>query len=271
MKQLMAWFGLKRYPFDKQIKPTEVFISQALAECSARLDYIKQRGGIMLLTGDPGVGKTLALRRFCDRLNENLFKPIYTPLSTLNRFDMLRHLNRLMGLTPRGSKSANYSQIQHCLLDTKQNQGKTVLIILDEAHLLRAGILEELRLLTNFKMDSFDPFLLILSGQSDLKRMMNFAVMEPLNQRIRMRYHMTGLSEKDTINYIKSRLKWAGCTAPIFKEDALSAIREYSYGFPRLIGNICEEALTYAMFCDQKTVDADMILKVKTTDDLPAK
>ncbi len=266
MKQLMAWFGLKRYPFDKQIKPTEVFISQALAECSARLDYIKQRGGIMLLTGDPGVGKTLALRRFCDRLNENLFKPIYTPLSTLNRFDMLRHLNRLMGLTPRGSKSANYSQIQHCLLDTKQNQGKTVLIILDEAHLLRAGILEELRLLTNFKMDSFEPFILVLAGQSELRRIMEFAVLEPLNQRVAIRYHMPGLSPEQTRNYITHQLKLAGAHEPILDDAAMDAIHEVSFGIPRSIGAVTEQALTYAMFSEKRTVDADMVLKVKSLD-----
>ena len=144
-----------------------------------------------------------------------------------------------------------------------------MVLIIDEAHLLKPGPLEEIRLLTNFKMDSFDPFLLILSGQSDLKRMMNFAVMEPLKQRLRMQCHMTGLSEQDTVDYITSRLKWAGCTDTIFKEDALAAIHEYSYGFPRIIGNICEEALTYAMFCDLRTVDADMILKIKTSDDMP--
>ncbi len=77
--------------------------------------------------------------------------------------------------------------------------------------------------------------------------MMDYAVMEPLNQRIRMRYHMTGLTQKDAITYICSRLKWAGCAAPIFREDALAAIHVYSYGFPRLIGNICEESGTYAM------------------------
>ena len=220
----------------------------------------------MLLTGDPGVGKTLALRRFCDRLNENLFKPIYTPLSTLNRFDMLRHLNRLMGLTPRGSKSANYSQIQHCLLDTKQNQGKTVLIILDEAHLLRAGILEELRLLTNFKMDSFEPFILVLAGQSELRRIMEFAVLEPLNQRVAIRYHMPGLSPEQTRNYITHQLKLAGAHEPILDDAAMDAIHEVSFGIPRRIGAVTEQALTYAMFSEKRTVDADMVLKVKSLD-----
>ena len=271
MKDLLAWFGFKQYPFDKEIKTVDIVNTPVLKEALARMEYMKRRGGIMLLTGDPGVGKTIATRYFADTLNDNLFNVIYTPLSTLNRSDILRHINALLGLQNRFTKSANYQQIQKELLDCKEQRGRTVVLVIDEAHLLKPGPLEEIRLLTNFKMDSFDPFLLILSGQSDLKRMMDFAVMEPLNQRIRMRYHMTGLSEKDTVDYISSRLKWAGCAAPIFKEDALSAIREYSYGFPRLIGNICEEALTYAMFCDQKTVDADMILKIKSNVDLSGK
>ncbi len=271
MKDLLAWFGLKYYPFDKEIKTADIVDTPMLQETLARLEYMKRRGGIMLLTGDPGVGKTIATRRFADSLNVNLFNVLYTPLSTLNRNDILRHINALLGLQNRFTKSGNYQQIQKELLDCKEQRGRTVVLIIDEAHLLKPGPLEEIRLLTNFKMDSFDPFLLILSGQSDLKRMMNYVVMEPLNQRVRMRYHMTGLSEKDTISYISSRLKWAGCTAPIFSEDALAAIQEYSYGFPRLIGNLCEESLTYAMFCDKRTVDADMVLKIKTTGDLSVK
>lgn len=268
MKELLSWYGFKNFPFDKDIKPADVVETGVLKETSARLTYMKRRGGIMLLTGDPGAGKTLATRCFADTLNENLFKVLYTPLSTLNRSDILRHINALLGLPNRFSKSANYQQIQKELLDYKEHRGRTVVLIIDEAHLLKAGTLEEIRLLTNFKMDSFDPFVLILSGQSDLKRIMEYAIMEPLNQRIKMRYHMTGLTEEDTLLYITTRLKWAGCRSPLFSTDALSAIHELSYGIPRLIGNICEESLTYAMFSDKKTVDADMVLKVKTSRDM---
>ncbi len=193
MKDLQAWFGLKRFPFDKNIKVHDAVDTEPLKECLARLDYIKRRGGIMLLTGDPGVGKTLALRRFVQTLNENLFKSYYTPLSTLSRADILCHLNRMLGLTPRMSKSAIYTQIQKALLESKEQMAKTVLLIIDEAHLLQTGPLEELRLLTNFKMDSYDPFILVLSGQSDLRRVMDFAVMEPFNQRIAIKYHMPPL------------------------------------------------------------------------------
>ncbi|RLB10927.1 MAG: AAA family ATPase, partial [Deltaproteobacteria bacterium] len=81
MKDLLAWFGLKRFPFDKNIKPQDAMDTEPLKECLARLEYIKRRSGILLLTGDPGVGKTLALRKYVHSLNENLFKTYYTPLS----------------------------------------------------------------------------------------------------------------------------------------------------------------------------------------------
>jgi general secretion pathway protein A len=266
MKDLLAWFGLKRFPFDKNIKSADALETEPLKECLARLEYIKRRGGIMLLTGDPGVGKTLALRKYVQSLNQNLFKTLYTPLSTLSRSDILCHLNRMLGLTPRLSKSAIYTQIQHTLLESKEQMGKTVVLIIDEAHLLQTGPLEELRLLTNFKMDSYDPFILVLAGQSDLRRIMEFAVMEPFNQRIAIRYHMPGLAPVESKHYIAHHLKLAGAQETILDDAALNAVHELSYGIPRKIGAITEQALTYAMFDQKRTVSAEMVLKVKNLD-----
>jgi len=264
MKDIIAWFGFKRYPFDKQVKTSDLVNTEPLNECTARLDYMKQRCGIMLLTGDPGVGKTVSLRRFVENLNQNIYKPIYTPLSTLNRADILRHINRLLGLENRASKSANYLQIQKEFLESKEIRGKTIVLIIDESHLLKTGPLEELRLLTNFKMDSFDPFILILAGQSELRRIMEYSIMEPLAQRLTMRYHMPPLSIEETCQYIKNHLHLAGCPEPIFADDAMMAIHENSYGIPRKISNVAMSALTYAMFSEKRNIDADMVLKIKS-------
>ncbi len=264
MKDLLAWFGFKRFPFDKNIKPSDAMDTEPLKESLARLEYIKRRGGILLLTGDPGVGKTLVLRRYVQSLNENLFKTYYTPLSTLSRSDILYHLNRMLGLPHRLSKSAVYSQIQKTLLESKEQLGKTVLLIIDEAHLLQTGPLEELRLLTNFKMDSYDPFILVLSGQSDLRRVMEFAVMEPFNQRIAIRYHMPGLSPDQSKLYVTHHLRLAGAKEPILDEKALEAVHEISFGIPRKIGAVTEQALTYAMFDQKRTVSPEIVLKVKS-------
>ncbi len=153
MREMIAFHGLKRLPFDKSIKSANALDTGPAKECAARLRFIKHRSGIMLLTGDPGVGKTIALRRFCEGLNENIFKPLYTPLSTLKGADLLRHLNERLGLTRRASKAVVYAQIQKEILDCKEQRGKTMVIIIDEAHLLRTASLQELRLLTNFKAE----------------------------------------------------------------------------------------------------------------------
>ena len=264
MKDLLTWFGMKRMPFGKDIKTADMLPTDALTECSARLDYMKRNGGIMLLTGDPGVGKTIAMRRFVDNLNDNLYRPVYTPLATLSRNDVLKHLSDRLGLPPRVAKSALFTQLQQEILESREQRGRTIVLLLDEAHLLQTSALQELRILTNFKMDSFDPFILVLAGHTELRRVMDFAVMEPFAQRLRMRYHMPPLGHDDTAAYVAHHMGLAGASEPLFDERAMHALYDVSYGIPRRIGNAAIQALTYAMFADKRAVDPEMVLKAAT-------
>jgi len=261
MNDILTWFGLKRRPFDKSIKAAAAIETTPLTECVARLDYIRQRGGIMLLTGDPGVGKTLALRRFADSLSETRYRPLYTPLTTLRGADLLRHLNHLMGLTNRASKAALFQQIQQEILDSHEQKGRTIVLLIDESHLLQTAPLHELRLLTNFRMDSFDPFIMVLAGQSELRRIFDYAVMEPFAQRLGMRYQMPPLSPDETGDYIQQHLALAGAHDPIFHDDALRALHEASFGLPRRIGSLAEQVLQYAVFSEKRSIDADLVLR----------
>ena len=263
MKDILTWYSLKRHPFDKSIKTAKVLENGPMRECSARLDYIKRRGGIMLLTGDPGVGKTLAMRRFAEALPDNRFRPVYTPLSTLKGTDILRHINERLGLQHRSTKSALYTQIQHEILESKEQRGRTIVLIIDEAQLLSVPTLQELRLLTNFKMDSYDPFILILAGQTDLRRTMEYAVLESFAQRFSMRYHMSPLNAEETADYVRHHMKLAGAPDEIFADDALAAIHDLSFGIPRRIGALAQQALHYAMLAEKRTVDADIVIKAQ--------
>lgn len=264
MQDVIAFHDLKRMPFDKNIKAANALDTGPSKECAARLRYIKQRGGIMLLTGDPGVGKTIELRRFCDGLNENIFKALYTPLSTLKGADLLRHISDRLGLPRRASKAATYEQIQTEILESKEQRGKTIVMIIDEAHLLGTASLQELRLLTNFKMDSFDPFILILAGQIDLRKTMELGVMEAFSQRIALRHTMSALAPDEAVEYVEAHMKIAGAKNPIFAPDALAAVHEVTYGIPRRIGMTAEMALTLAMLENSKSIDADLVLKAKS-------
>ena len=263
MKDMLTWFGLKRYPFDKDIDTKDAFPSRAFKECLARLEYMKRRGGMMLMIGDPGVGKTIATRHFRSLLNESLYRPMYTPLTTLKRLDLLRHINDMLGLPRRPSKSALFAQIQQEIIETREHRGRTVVIIIDEAQLLHPSLLQELRLLTNFKMDSYDPFILILSGQTDFERVMAFSIMEPFAQRLNLRYKMPPLGRDEIAPYIEHHMTLAGAHEPVFGKDAVEAIYEITAGLPRRVGKLCELALVAATLDGKKSVDADTIISVK--------
>ena len=88
--------------------------------------------------------------------------------------------------------------------------------------------------------------------------------MEPFNQRIAIRYHMPGLSTEECKRYVTHQLKLAGAKEPILDDKALEAVHEISFGIPRKIGTVIEQALTYAMFDQKRNVTPEMVLKVKS-------
>jgi type II secretory pathway predicted ATPase ExeA len=133
------------------------------------------------------------------------------------------------------------------MLDSKEQRGRTIILIIDEAHLLRTASFQELRLLTNSKMDSFDLFFLILAGQIDLRKTMDLGVMESFSQRITLKHTMPPLNPADTVDYIERHMKIAGASVPFFSQDALSALYEVSFGIPRRISIAAEISLTLAM------------------------
>lgn len=107
-----AYWNLKGKPFDKAIKPQQLFISNNHAELMSRLDYIKNNRGLMLITGQPGVGKTIALRAFVSQLSELSFTTFYFPHSTVNVNDFYRQINDRLGGDETNRKSKLFQSIQ---------------------------------------------------------------------------------------------------------------------------------------------------------------
>lgn len=259
---IQAYFGFKRIPFDKEIKTEQMFDSYDIKEAFLRLQLLKQSRGIFCLTGEPGAGKTSVLRKFVNELNPQTHAHCYTPHSTINRTDLYRQLSNLLKLPMKMRKSDLFQQLQKAILELHTAQGKTPVIILDEAHLMDHDSLTELVLITNFQMDSKSPFLLILIGQPDLRETLNRRLHEPLNQRISLRYHMAGIqTDEEAADYIRHHLKLAGRIDPLFDDQSISMLRQLGQGLPRKIGNLAHASLTLAMVKRVQTVAPDLVIQ----------
>ncbi len=240
-----ARFGLKNRPFDKSIPSRDLYPWPGLEELDARLDMIKRSRGIMLLTGEPGTGKTVALRRFLDHLNGEHYLPIYLPLATVTVLDAYAQLNRALGGQEVRSKSLLFQEIQQGIASLTA-QGKQPVLVLDEADLLRSPLFDELRILLNFEMDSKDPLLLILAGQPQLLAKLALRVHLPFRQRVAMRYRMPPMDETHTRGYVEHHLRLSGRKQRLFTDEALLQLFVQSGGVPRAIGNLALSAMLHA-------------------------
>ena len=133
------------------------------------------------------------------------------------------------------------------------------MLIVDEGHHLRNDVLEDLRLLTNYEMDSENRLCLLLVGLTELRRRLAMAVHESLAQRIVVRYHLSGLSREEVAAYLEHRLRLAGCELPVFEPPAIEALFQATQGMPRKLNRLAHYALTSAALVKANTVTIEHV------------
>lgn len=252
-------FGLSGFPFDKEIPADELFVSSAMHELSVRLGHLVEMSGIGLLTGDPGSGKSCAARAMTARLHPGLYKVLYVPLSTGNPMDLYKSIAWELGLPTERSRAALYRAIRTEVMRLCIESHLRPLLFIDEAHHLRSDVLEELRLLTNYDMDSQNRLCLIFVGHPELRRRVSMAVHEALNQRIIVRHHLGGLLRDELPLYLAHLLRRAGTELPLFEPAAIEAIYQASAGLPRKANSFAHHALNAAAIARAKVVTAEHV------------
>ncbi len=257
------FYGLKFNPFSKEIDSDQLYASQDLKELESRLKYLQQVRGIGLVAGEPGCGKTTALRRYVEELNPAHYKPCYFTLSTVTVLEFYQGLALALGEQPKNKKVALFHQIQGAIGSLYYERRITPVIVLDEIHLADSKVLEDLRLLFNFKMDSQNPFILILSGQSSIRNRLALNVNHPLRQRITAKYSMQGLKPEEVGDYCSSRLKNAGLHEEIFTPAALENIYSITHGLPRLVNNLATTCLICAYGKKLRQIDAEVVYQAQ--------
>lgn len=262
-----VYYNLKKTPFIKDIDPHHIFISQSIAELNRRLEYIKQKRGMMLITGETGCGKTLSIRAFITHLNHNLYKYFYIPLSTVNTLDFYKQLCTTLGGESFFKKSQLFTSIQNTIKHYVENAKKIPVIIFDEAHYLKNENFYELQIITNFNIDSTDPAIFILIAQPHLRDRLMRPIHQSFNQRITLKFHLSSLSKEETNSYIQHQLKYASAPSCLFEANALAAIYQASNGNPRVINSVATNCLILGALEKKDSItEEEVYMAVKETE-----
>jgi len=267
-------FGLVRQPFAVSPDPTFLYQSPSHRTALAQLIYgIKARRGFVVLTGEVGTGKTMAIHSLLRELNDGHthFASVFGLISNPN--DLLRSVcDDLDLIPPREHPKDIYDYLvllNRFLLDSYRKRDDVVLI-LDEAQNLSAEVLESVRLLSNFETSQDKLVQILLVGQPELGARLNAPELRQLKQRVAVRYHLSPLSLSECKEYIARRLEVAGGGVSIFPASAVEAVYAHAGGIPRLINVLCNNGMLAAYALGKTTVDAAMIEEVARDLNLPS-
>jgi type II secretory pathway predicted ATPase ExeA len=252
---------LKKLPFGKGVAPDELFTYCQFEELKQLLILAIEQRSMILITGEAGVGKTTAVHAVVSELPANKYSPVYLGQDR-DGTNVIRRLAAGLGLQPRRFRAHAWMQVGQQLSDNYTEQGKTPVVVVDEAHLLDDSTLEDLRLLTNTDFDRASPLVLILLGQLPLRARLKSPAFEALSQRLRFRYALEGFTEEETASYIKHCLRLVDAPEDLFTAEAIKQIFLASRGILREINNYATQAVLKAQAASLTEIDAKVIRQV---------
>ena len=269
--------GLQKEPFSTSPDPAFLFLSREHKAAFYRLQIsISLRRGLSVLLGDVGTGKTTLSRKLSRALNDErdvVFRLILNPFfkSEKQFLSRLAQLFRVQ-VPARASGLDHMEAVERFLFRCGVEEGKTPVLLIDEAQILPDFVLEVLRILLNYETNEFKLLQLILVGQMELlpriQRLTNFW------DRIALKYVLNPLDEAEVREMIDFRLEQAGAgsgtaaaraaspedaSRALFTDSAIHLIWGHTRGYPRKVAMLCHNALEHLVMYDKTVVDADVV------------
>lgn len=261
---ILDFYNLKEQPFGVTPDPRFLYMGASHREALASLLHgIQSRRGFMSLLAHPGMGKTTILFQLLNQL-KNSTRTCYLFQTLCQPGDLLHALLADLGITEHSESIAGMQEQLNRVLSDEARQGRTVVVVIDEAQNLDGSTLEVVRMLSNFETTSDKLIQIVLAGQLQLRDQLASPRLVQLRQRISIRAHLSPFKAQDTHAYIERRLQVAGYDfkQPLFTAQAESLIARYSEGIPRNVNNICFNALSLGCVLKQRTIEKNVIREV---------
>jgi len=248
-------FKLHRAPFPQCAEGPAILQHASIKDAAERVRFALERYGIAVCTAESGCGKSTLLGCLHRDLDPASHLVVYSSMTTLGPFGLLSSLVAKLGMRPRRFKGETAQDLVAHL----RGSSKSVVLILDEAHLMPDASLDDLRLLTADSLDKKSPFALVLAGQPLLRERLSEPQHYALSQRITVRVRLRPLTESEATLFIDKHLRAAGATKNLFEPDAVTLLFQHSRGIPRLLQNLALGALLTTASANKKLVDPDAV------------
>lgn len=254
------YFGMDKNLFQKNYDSYDVYKSNDFNQILSRLEHLKTTKGIGLFTGNSGVGKTFSLKYFSQGLNKNMFKVVYIPLSTVTVLEFYRALAIGLGIEPPSKKIDVFNSIQERIISLVKGKKITPVVIVDESQYLKTEVLNDLKMLFNFEMDSVNHAILILNGQPVLNNILSKGIHDALKQRIIINYNSEGLSSSEIKEYIEFSLKGSGVIEKLFNPSSYEAISSCANKSIRKVNTLVDKCLLIAFNENKREIDTNIVM-----------
>lgn len=259
----LRFYGLREQPFSVTPDPNFLYMGPAHQEAFASLMYGIETGrGFMALIAAPGMGKTTIILRLMEQLRNCALTALLFQTHTDSR-ELLKNLLLDLDVEPTGQDLSDLqAQLREVLIKGSQ-AGKRLVLVIDEAQNLDDSVLETVRMLSNFETPQSKLLQIILAGQPALAEKLARPHLSQLRQRISIVTHFPPLAGDEVETYIQHRLRVAGYNGSrLFTAEALALIARHSKGIPRVINNLCFNALTLGYAKDQRRIDGVTVREV---------
>ena len=256
------FYNFTNTPFSRSIPSKYLYRGNDSDELIERLKYTAQKQLFAVLLGDCGVGKTTILRSFVDETQHDNYFSFYLSDSKLTPRTFYKNLLEQLGFEPKYFRNDAKRQLHKEIEVIRGLNGTRPIAIIDEAHLLSKEMLEEIRFLLNFKMDSQSPMALILCAQTELWDKLKLQPYAAIRQRIDILCVVSRLDRAKTNEYVSAHLTYAGTDKEMFTEAAIDEVFKFSGGIPRLINKACTESLIYGAQNRKSILDDRMVKMV---------
>lgn len=255
----LSHYGLNEKPFDISTDPKFLWLGEKHKEAFAVLKYgVMENKGFLLLTGDIGAGKTTLINALINSVNNEVVYA-FVPDPGLELMDFYRYLSNAFYCDYSFTNKADFIFMFRDFLHTAHENGKKVLLIIDEAQRLSNELLEEIRLLSNIELQDSKLLNIFFVGQAEFNTKLLAPENRSVRQRITISNHIQPLTEKETGDYIRHRLKVAGSQKNIFSYVAIHEVYNFSGGYPRLINILCDISLLTGYVRDKLKISDDII------------